>query len=441
MSPEVAIKVAGLGKQYRIGTVEQYQTLRELVARVAMFPFRGWSGTLAPDPIADAENGRNPHAGFVWALKDISFQIRQGEVVGIIGPNGAGKTTLLKLLARITDPTEGRIEIRGRIGSLIEVGTGFHPELTGRENVYLNGAILGMRRREIDHRFDEIVDFAGVDKFIDTPVKRYSSGMHVRLAFSVAAHLEPEILVVDEVLAVGDAEFQSKCLGKMRDVAGSGRTVLFVSHNMAAIRDLCTDVMLIERGKLNRRGEPDDVIRAYLARAFDANDGRPISLADRSDRRGHGGVRLAALFARAKGSVDEVPRVGCDAEIVIKYACQTSRERIQKLHVIVTVTDSRGRNLFTCSTLYREFRSAPGHGTVICSIEKLPLVPGPYGMSVMLKDEYGFADEIEHAGTFSVVDGGESGHRWILPPDKGHVFVQHDWEIIEEVAHAAQSHS
>src|SRR5207244_3345082 len=199
-----------------------------------------------------------------WALKDVSFEVRQGEVIGIIGRNGAGKSTLLKILSRITDPTEGRVTINGRVASLLEVGTGFHPELTGRENIYLNGAILGMTRAEIGRKFDEIVAFAEVEKFLDTPVKRYSSGMYVRLAFAVAAHLEPEILVVDEVLAVGDAEFQKKCLGKMSTVASGGRTVLFVSHNLTAIESLCHSCIALQRGRIFTRGSPTDVLDKYL---------------------------------------------------------------------------------------------------------------------------------------------------------------------------------
>ncbi len=235
--PDIVIRARGLGKRYVIGHQaerESYLSLREVVSRNAR--------TLARSAI-DLVRGRPNIAGDevedFWALRDIDFAIRRGEVVGVIGRNGAGKSTLLKILSRITEPTEGRVEIRGRVASLLEVGTGFHPELTGRENIYLNGAILGMTHAEIRRKFDEIVAFAEVERFLDTPVKRYSSGMYVRLAFAVAAHLEPEILIVDEVLAVGDAEFQKKCLGKMGEVAGHGRTVLFVSHNMAAVQTLC----------------------------------------------------------------------------------------------------------------------------------------------------------------------------------------------------------
>ncbi len=251
---DVAIKVEGLGKRYRIGERVPYKALRDSIAGL----FRS--------PLKFLNRGDGKGDDYIWALRDVSFEIRHGEVVGIIGRNGAGKSTLLKILSRITEPTEGYAEIHGRVGSLLEVGTGFHPELTGRENIYLNGAILGMRKKEIDRKFDEIVAFAEVERFIDTPVKFYSSGMYVRLAFSVAAHLEPEILLVDEVLAVGDASFQKKCLGKMGDVAREGRTVLFVSHNMGAVARLCKRALWLDKGKIVKDGTADSVISQYLTK-------------------------------------------------------------------------------------------------------------------------------------------------------------------------------
>jgi len=255
---DIAIRVEGLGKQYRIGGPQaRYRTIRESLTEAVQAPFRRLSSVVRGQSSAVADET-------IWALKDVSIDVQRGEVVGIIGRNGAGKTTLLKILSRITEPTEGRAELHGRVGSLLEVGTGFHPELTGRENITLNGAILGMKRAEIDEKFDEIVAFAEMERFIDTPVKHYSSGMYVRLAFAVAAHLEPEILVVDEVLAVGDAEFQKKCLGKMKDVSGQGRTVLFVSHNMTAIQTLCTDAIWLESGRIVGQGDVAEQIEFYL---------------------------------------------------------------------------------------------------------------------------------------------------------------------------------
>lgn len=245
MSLQTAVRIENLGKRYRIGQLERYRTLRESIQNAVRAPFRRLLER-GNARLPDTSPGSHPNGESIWALKDVCFEVKQGEVLGIIGRNGAGKSTLLKVLSRITEPTEGHVEIRGRVSSLLEVGTGFHPELTGRENVFLNGAILGMSRAEIKRKFDQIVAFSGVEKFLDTPVKRYSSGMSVRLAFAVAAHLEPDILVIDEVLAVGDAAFQKKCLGKMGDVAESGRTVLFVSHNMQAVNTLCSRVLLLD---------------------------------------------------------------------------------------------------------------------------------------------------------------------------------------------------
>jgi len=252
---EPVISVKGLGKRYHLGAMA-HDTLRDHIAHGAKALWRVFQPTTKTPVNGDADDG-------FWALKDVSFELGEGEVLGVVGRNGAGKSTLLKILSQITEPTEGEIRIRGRVASLLEVGTGFHPELTGRENVYLNGAVLGMGRREIRARFDEIVAFAEVEKFLDTPVKRYSSGMYVRLAFAVAAHLEPEILVVDEVLAVGDSAFQKKCLGKMSAVAGSGRTVLFVSHNIGAVQRLCTAGLYLEKGRLQCAGSIEKVLDAY----------------------------------------------------------------------------------------------------------------------------------------------------------------------------------
>jgi len=272
-----AIRVDNLSKLYQVGARQQgYKTLRESIADACVAPLRRWrfrsqeSAARSQDgkpttdhrPPTDRLNGQD-----FWALKDVSFEVQPGEVVGIIGRNGAGKSTLLKILSRITEPTSGKVELRGRVGSLLEVGTGFHPELTGRENVYLNGSILGMSRCEIARKFDEIVAFAEIEDFLDTPVKRYSSGMYVRLAFAVAAHLEPEILIVDEVLAVGDTGFQEKCMGKMGDVARGGRTVLFVTHNMAAVSTLCQDCLLISHGQLVEAGDARSVVQRYLTSA------------------------------------------------------------------------------------------------------------------------------------------------------------------------------
>ena len=297
-----AIRCEGLGKKYRIGERERYKALRDTVTDAMYAPFRrlrsAFGGT-----IHVVKSGRADTT--FWALRDLSFEIKSGEVVGVIGRNGAGKSTLLKILSRITAPTEGEVEIRGRVGSLLEVGTGFHPELTGRENIYLNGAILGMRRVEIDQKLDEIVSFAEIENFIDTPVKRYSSGMYMRLAFSVAAHLEPQILVIDEVLAVGDVQFQKKCLGKMGDIAKKGRTVLFVSHNMAAVQTLCTRSIWLHEGKLVEDGTPGHVVSNYLKTSFSTST--ECSWEDVKTAPGSDTVRLKSIRVRPVGGMPSDP--------------------------------------------------------------------------------------------------------------------------------------
>src|SRR5437764_2238225 len=257
---DIAIRCEGLGKLYRIGQRESYRALRDVLTNLMRSPGRLVSKALNPSL---PQNGNGEHT--IWALRDVSFEVRRGEVIGVIGRNGAGKSTLLKILSRITKPTEGYAEIHGRVGSLLEVGTGFHPELTGRENIYLNGSILGMKRAEINRRFDEIVAFAGIEKFLDTPVKRYSTGMFVRLAFAVAAHLDTEILMVDEVLAVGDAAFQKKCIGKIGDVARAGRTILFISHDLTAVQALCNRAIVLKSGRVFHMGPTDEQVQLYLS--------------------------------------------------------------------------------------------------------------------------------------------------------------------------------
>ncbi len=283
------ISIRGLGKRYKLGETFQrpsYETLRDKIVEVFKAPFQ--------KGITNREKEKKAAEKYFWALKDISLDVHQGEILGVIGANGAGKTTLLRILTQITDPTEGEIRMRGRVASLLEVGTGFHPELTGRENIFMNGAVLGMGRSEIKKNFDEIVDFAEVEKFVDTPVKRYSTGMRVRLAFAVAAHLEPEILLIDEVLAVGDAAFQKKCLGKMENVAGEGRTVLFVSHNMGSINKLCEKAICLDRGKITKEGESDRVISYYLIKmTSDAANGEQTW----EDGVSNNGVDELTLFA------------------------------------------------------------------------------------------------------------------------------------------------
>jgi lipopolysaccharide transport system ATP-binding protein len=333
---DIAIRVENLSKQYRIGGPQaRYKTLRDTVMDVAAAPIRRLRRLGQPTPPEET----------IWALKDVSFEVKHGEVLGIIGRNGAGKTTLLKVLCRITEPTEGYAEIHGRVGSLLEVGTGFHPELTGRENIYLNGAILGMKRTEIDSRFDEIVGFAEIEKFLDTPVKRYSSGMYVRLAFAVAAHMEPEILLVDEVLAVGDAAFQKKCLGKMGDVAKEGRTVLFVSHNMGAINRLCSSATWLDGGYIQMLGAAEDVVGAYLGAGSEERGERRWD--DQHHAPGDEHIRLRAVRIRNAGGA-----VSSRLDIRLPFYVEIEYEVLRVLSSVRTgfrIVTADGTVVFTSS--------------------------------------------------------------------------------------------
>jgi lipopolysaccharide transport system ATP-binding protein len=343
---EIAIQVEGLGKQYLIGALQKnggrggYKSLRESIANAASMPFRAASKLLKR-----TEDDNHGATETFWALKDVSFEVKRGEIVGVIGRNGAGKSTLLKILSRITEPTIGHVEIQGRIGSLLEVGTGFHPELSGRDNVYLNGAILGMKRAEIARQFDEIVAFAEVEKFIDTPVKHYSSGMYLRLAFAVAAHLEPEILIVDEVLAVGDAQFQKKCLGRMHDAAGQGRTVVFVSHNMAAVRALCQRGILLSEGRLIRMGDTAEVVSGYLEAGRDSASEREWF--DPSSMPGNENVRLE--YVRVVPPEGEIA-ITNDTGAIMEIGFLNFREGIN-LDCTVYVLNRDGLTLFESGVL------------------------------------------------------------------------------------------
>lgn len=331
MSDEVIIRAEGLGKKYRIkhqAERQRYTALRDVIADSIRSPLRRlWNGRRPKIEDRRSENGGGgqlpspnfhlPRTEEFWALRHINFEVRRGEVLGIIGRNGAGKTTLLKILSRITDPTEGRVRIRGRVASLLEVGTGFHPELTGRENIFLNGAILGMSRAEIKSRFDEIVAFAEIEKFLDTPVKRYSSGMYVRLAFAVAAHLDPEILIIDEVLAVGDAEFQKKCLGKMEQVAKGGRTVLFVSHNMATVNRLCQKGILLESGRVKVAGNVHSVTGQYMIADTGTMAARDWTRP--AERPGDDVARLLAVCVRQNDRISDVVDIRYSVDLEMTY--------------------------------------------------------------------------------------------------------------------------
>jgi lipopolysaccharide transport system ATP-binding protein len=368
---------------------------------------------------------------FIWALKDINFEIKQGEVLGVIGRNGAGKSTLLKILSHVTEPTTGYAEIHGRVGSLLEVGTGFHPELTGRENIYLNGAILGMKNAEIEKRFDEMVEFSEVGKFIDTPVKRYSSGMYLRLAFAVAAHLEPEILVVDEVLAVGDAEFQRKCLGKMGDVARQGRTVIFVSHNMSAILRLTEEAMVIERGQLALRAPTSEAVDYYLNKGF-AQEGQHIWSDDEIPADAHPFRPLSIRVRNPAGKVVDTLRSSENGSIEVEYQLE---QDITGLRVGIYLISARGEYVFTSfdtdpTDLFEKMgvRRA-GHYVSTCAIPADLLNEGRFVIGVnasSFRVKRYFQDE--QALTFNVDGAGAPGMQW-PEPRLGPVRPRLDWQI------------
>jgi len=412
------IKVQDLGKLYYLGGPSAaYSTLREALMDVARKPLRFL--------------GRGEQRQTLWALKDVSFEVAPGEVVGIIGRNGAGKSTLLKILSRITEPTTGRVELYGRVASLLEVGTGFHPELTGRENIFLNGSILGMTRKEIESKFDEIVAFAEIERFIDTPVKRYSSGMYVRLAFAVAAHLEPEILIVDEVLAVGDAAFQKKCLGRMRDVASTGRTVLFVSHNMAAVSTLCSKAMLLWEGKVEvPLGSVEVAVQQYLKQVHKITK---TKLADRTDRSGTGKVRISD-FASFDRDGNELEYLATGQEIAFRIYYSTNEPNVGNVVVGIGLNSPSGTfvSLLSNEVAGNPFDSIGKEGYFTCRIKKLPLSPGNYTASLIIRSNDVITDWIQQAATIVVEPGDFYGNGRLPPQSHGGVLIEQDWDTISK---------
>ena len=377
MSP-VAIRLERLGKRYRLGQLRSYKTIRDMMAGAITGPFRAGAAVFRG---REAEKREVSSDHFIWALKDTSFDIGRGEVVGVIGRNGAGKSTLLKILSRIIEPTEGCAVIHGRVGSLLEVGTGFHPELTGRENIFLNGAILGMKREEIKRKFDDIIGFAEVEEFLDTPVKHYSSGMHVRLAFSVAAHLEPENLFVDEVLAVGDAAFQRRCLGKMGEVARGGRTVLFVSHNMGSIRSLCDRVIWIDQGRVVLDGDSSQVISAYLASTISGSSHGEVAWPDVDDAPGGEEVKLRGIrLLGEEGSPSSLFEVDKPIRMEIRYEV---RRAVRGMRIRMGLLTLQGEIAFQSTDhRVREAEVEPGHYRSICTIPGGLLNIGQYLVKV-----------------------------------------------------------
>ena len=366
-----------------------------------------------------------------WALRNVNFAIERGDKVGVIGRNGAGKSTLLKVLSRITEPSSGIVRLNGRVASLLEVGTGFHPELTGRENIFLNGAILGMSRNEIKKRFDEIVEFSGVDKFLDTPVKRYSSGMYVRLAFSVAAHMNPETLIVDEVLAVGDASFQRKCIGKMQEVNESGNTLLFVSHNMAVIEQLCARVLVLDSGKVSFYGKTGDAIKHYLQSLESDGD----SIMDMENRRGSGEVRITRIyFTDQQGNVVTRIRCGSGVSVHIEFEKQCEKE-IADLVVGVAFKNEMGSPVFLQHNRLtgQEFERIPGKGVFTCEIDSLPLVPSRYLLNVSIFGNSGlgseYMDALENVSPLSIEPGDFFGTGELPGAGHGPVLVKANWQL------------
>jgi lipopolysaccharide transport system ATP-binding protein len=420
------ISVENLTKQYDLGVIGTGTISRDLN--------RWWARVRKqPDPYTriGQRDAFERIGETILALDDVSFQVQQGEALGIIGRNGAGKSTLLKILSRVTAPTSGVVKVKGRIGSLLEVGTGFHPELTGRENVYLNGAILGMRKEEVSRKFDEIVEFAGVEKFIDTPVKRYSSGMYVRLAFAVAAHLDPEILIVDEVLAVGDAEFQKKCLGKMGDVAGEGRTVLFVSHNMGAIQNLCETSVLLSDGKIIHTGKSEDVIQNYLSTS---NQKVPINFLMEVDRRGSGGFRFTKTWVENEGGEKGgAVKSGKPFTIIVEYEIEDSF-KIKDPYISFALRDSTGgyiSDLWNQGAGYH-WQELPSKGRITCKIPRCNLNEGTYFYNVFCGSKVNTLDHVVDAGKITVEFGDFFGTNQLPTPRFGKLLIDQEWECFDK---------
>ena len=388
---DVAIRCENISKRYRLGTQEKYKALRDVIAGAFAAPFR--------------RNGLSNDDAHLWALDDVSFEVKRGQVIGVIGHNGGGKSTLLKILSRITKPTRGYAVINGRVGALLEVGTGFHAELTGRENLYLNGAILGMTKAEIDRKFDEIVAFAEVDRFIDTPVKRYSSGMYVRLAFGVAAHLETEILLVDEVLAVGDAQFQRKCFAKMNEIGRHGRTILFVSHNMASVRSICEEAVILDRGRLVAKGEVNEAVDGYLAHAAAEAD----EVVETNS--------FTVNSVQISSSQSPVIKTFDPVEVKVSFV---PKAEVADAGLYVSILTPDFRRLTGLD--FKDFATVPPlKAGEVCelgfAVESLPLLPGVYLLEVHLKDmARGLIETVPRTYQFEVAEtqvyGGRKLDRW-----------------------------
>jgi lipopolysaccharide transport system ATP-binding protein len=390
---DVAVRAVGLGKQYRIGERQKYKAIRDALTDAMSLPFRIGSSFFT------GRSSETKESAELWALKNVSFEINQGEVVGVIGRNGAGKSTLLKILSRITEPTEGYVDLHGRVGTLLEVGTGFHPELTGRENIYLNGSIIGMTKREINCKFDEIVTFAEIEQFLDTPVKFYSTGMHMRLAFAVAAHLEPEILLVDEVLAVGDGAFQKKCLGKMSRVANEGRTVLFVSHSMAAVQSLCRRCILFEKGEIVLVGSADECMGRYLAEPLQNGQRHAVVFPKPSG----GTLRMDSATVLCNGAPSSAVFMGDSLSLSVDFV---SEKPIRNPRLAFIITTQNGIRLINSSNRYQgssDYASPVNAGTIRCDLGIAPLAEGGYSISLYFGNPIEDTHVAEDAMSFEVI--------------------------------------
>jgi homopolymeric O-antigen transport system ATP-binding protein len=415
MSTGIAVDVQGLGKRYEIGADQSgYMLLTErLTQRVKSL-------------------GRRQKSEEFWALRDVSFEVKRGETMGVIGHNGAGKSTLLKILSRITPPTEGEARLRGRVGALLEVGTGFHPELTGRENVFLNGAILDMKRQEIQRRFDEIVEFADIGPFIDTPVKRYSSGMQLRLAFSVAAHLEPEILIVDEVLSVGDLAFQQKCLGRMEQASQEGRTVVFISHSLPSVVNLCDRAIMLSQGRVTATGKVGEVVDAYVG---DVTSDLERGIRDRKNRHGNGKLRFIDVHLERDGQLIDSPATGEDFEIVLAFEKHTTESlRGSRFNLsVLSLSDHTPLLDLDSAVTGTTFDQLPAHGEIRCRIDRCPLPAGQYFMDVRADAGGDRLDALNHVAELTVAGGdfhGRGGTQDRLM-DYRTVMVDHSWSLEE----------
>ncbi|HAE36348.1 TPA: ABC transporter ATP-binding protein [Candidatus Nomurabacteria bacterium] len=415
MNNSSIITVKNISKKYNINHQRGgYIALRDVITNIFKNPFTFLkSKTKEVLGIETKEE--------FWALKDVNFEIMKGEVVGIIGRNGAGKSTLLKILSQITPPTTGEIRINGTVGSLLEVGTGFHPELTGRENIFLNGAILGMKKKDIVRKFDEIVKFADIEKFLDTPVKYYSSGMYVRLAFSVAAHMETDILIIDEVLAVGDAEFQKKCLGKMNEITKEeGRTILFVSHDMEAVKKLCSKVLLLKNGRVNFFDKTYKTIEHYLNNLESSTS---VFEKDRKDREGLGNVKIKDFRILTTNGI----KTGEDISFVANYE---NYEDVKITEFGVSIWDINNYKLISISSQFKnQLKNIPQNGEIQCTIVKLPLVRGDYFINFFISSNHGIEDYITHIKRISIEESNYYNGEKVVNPDWGKIIVAHNWKI------------